>query len=157
MKYFAYGSNMDPKRIANRGIGWTTYEVAMLDGYEMRCNVRCDKIARQCPGCGTANITIKTGGKVEGILYTLPDAEIEKLDVFEGHPQNYTREVVNVQRSNGTAIEAVTYMGRPEKNQEGLQPHPDYLAHILAGARGRLSSEYVTMLEAIQPIVIDNE
>src|SRR5260370_1338428 len=83
MNYFAYGSNMDPKRLANRGLVWTKDEVAVLDGYEMRCNVLCDRIAQQYPGCGTANITIKAGGKVEGILYTLPDGELEKLDVFE--------------------------------------------------------------------------
>ncbi len=90
MHYFAYGSNMNPQRIADRGIIFTAYEAAVLDGYEMRCHTRCESTAQRCPGCGTANITLKTGGKVEGILYTLPDAEIEKLDVFEGYPSNYT-------------------------------------------------------------------
>jgi cation transport regulator ChaC len=146
---------MNPQRIADRGIIFTAYEAALLDGYEMRCNARCESIAQRCPWCGTATITRETGGKVEGILYTLPDAEIEKLDVFEGYPSNYTREVVVVQRSNGTSIETVTYMARPEKIHEGLRPHPDYLAHILAGARGRLSPAYVHMLEALQPVVLD--
>jgi gamma-glutamylcyclotransferase len=155
MNYFAFGSNMDPKRLANRGLIWTKDEVAVLDGYEMRCDVLCDRIAQHCPGCGTANITSTAGGKVEGILYTLPDGELEKLDVFEGHPTNHTREVVSVQRADGTVIEAVTYMAHPEKIHDDLRPHPDYLAHILAGARGRLSPEYVAMLEAIQPLVLE--
>ena len=155
MFYFAYGSNMDPKRLANRGLLWITDEVAVLDGYEMRCNVRCERIAQHCPGCGTANITIKAGGKVEGILYTLPDGELEKLDVFEGHPTNHTREVISVQRADGTVLEAVTYMARPETIHDELRPHPDYLAHILTGARGRLSPGYVALLEAIQPLVLE--
>jgi gamma-glutamylcyclotransferase len=155
MHYFAFGSNMDLKRLAKRGLVWTKDEVAVLDGYEMRCNVLCDRIAQQCPGCGTANITIKAGGKVEGILYTLSDGELEKLDVFEGHPTNHTREVISVRRADGTVIEAVTYMAHPETIHDELRPHPDYLAHILAGARGRLSPEYVAMLEAIPTIVLD--
>ncbi len=154
MHYFAFGSNMDPKRLAKRGLVWIQDEVAVLDGYEMRCNVRCERIAQHCPGCGTANITSKEGGKVEGILYTLPDGELEKLDVFEGHPTNHTREVISVRRADGTVLEAVTYMARPETIHEELRPHPDYLAHILTGARGRLSPGYVAMLEAIQPLVL---
>src|SRR5258708_38031487 len=115
MNYFAYGSNMDPKRLANRGLVWTKDEVAVLDGYEMRCNVLCDRIAQQYPGCGTANITINVIEIGGAILYTLADISLEKLSVYERHPTNHTREVISVQRADGTVIKAVTYMAHPEK------------------------------------------
>lgn len=53
------------------------------------------------------------GGVVEGIVYrNLPETAWARLDVFEG--EIYQRQIVGVTLTNGTPVEAHTYVVRPE-------------------------------------------
>ena len=146
MWYFAYGSNMNPQRLAGRGIRFVpeARAVGMLDDYEMRPT----KVSGTYPGYGAGNISPKQGSVVEGVLFRIPDADIEKLDIFESYPRQYTRKHVPVRTRDGRRIMAVTYMAQPDWYREGLLPHPEYWAHVLAGAKGLLSEEYIVYLEA---------
>lgn len=84
---------------------------------------------------------------MEGILYTIPDTDILKLDTFEGYPFHYTRQTITVLVQNSLPSDAVTYIAHPDQLQVGLLPHSDYLEHLLIGARVYLSTEYIDSLK----------
>lgn len=143
--YFAYGSNMDPARVVDRGIRYTQISSAVLADYVLRFNKR----SRNQKGAGHANIVVELGGRVEGVLYQLESPnEIEKMDVFEHVPTNYTREVVSVETQTDT-LDVWTYFANPEVVLSGLKPPRWYLAHLLSG-RAYLSDRYIEMLESVK-------
>jgi len=145
--YFAYGSNMNPQRVRERGIRFRNLEGAWLAGYRLSF----DKASSAHPGTGHANVVYSPGSTVEGVLYWLetPD-QIEKMDRFESAPVNYSREVVAVTLSAGSRqVWTWTYFANPAVRRSGLKPPRSYLAHLLAG-RPYLSVAYYESL-AHQP------
>jgi cation transport regulator ChaC len=147
MKYFAYGSNMDQKRMKKRGVRFSERVHAILKGYSLKFN----KITSDNPKKGYANIVPDKNGIVEGVLYEIVDSDLSKLDSCEGYPQHYKRVNVKVQLDDGKGIEAVTYIAQPDKVKEGLKPSKGYLAHLLA-AKDLLSEQYYKKLEACETI-----
>lgn len=141
MKYFAYGSNMDPDRMRRRGIRFYKREHAILEGWRLKFN----KIASRNPREGYANIEKDPRSIVEGILYEIQDSDIEKLDKYEGYPNHYYRIKVRVKLDSGEEVEAITYIARSNKVREGLKPSKEYLSHLLKGC-DLLSKEYCEML-----------
>ena len=95
------------------------------------------------------DVVAEVGGLVEGVLYQLETpSEIEKMDVFEHVPTNYSREVVTVD-SQGEERAAWTYLANPEVVSSSLKPPCWYLDHLLRG-RAYLSDRYIEMLESIE-------
>ena len=136
---------MDPARVVDRGIRYTQISSAVLADYVLRFNKR----SRNQQGAGHANIVVELGGRVEGVLYQLESPnEIEKMDVFEHVPTNYTREVVSVETQTDT-LDVWTYFANPEVVLSGLKPPCWYLAHLLSG-RAYLSDRYIEMLESVK-------
>lgn len=136
---------MDPARVVDRGIRFTQISSAVLADYVLRFNKR----SRNQQGAGHANIVVELGGRVEGVLYQLESPnEIEKMDVFEHVPTNYTREVVSVETQTDT-LDVWTYFANPEVVLSGLKPPRWYLAHLLSG-RAYLSDRYIEMLESVK-------
>jgi len=82
MKYFAYGSNMDPKRMKERKIRFSERKHAVLKGFRLEFN----KISTRNPNEGYANIVRDEKGIVEGVLYEIRDEDIEKLDSTKDFP-----------------------------------------------------------------------
>lgn len=141
--YFAYGSNMNPERVRERGILFRAAEGASLTGYRLLF----DKTSTAHPGSGHANVVYAPGSKVEGVLYWLdtPD-QIEKMDRFESAPVNYSREVVAVSLSgDDRQVWTWIYFANPAVRRTGLKPPRSYLAHLLAG-RPYLSAAYYDYL-----------
>lgn len=147
MKYFAYGSNMDPERMKNRGVKFLKRERAILKGFKLVFN----KISFQNPGEGFANIVEDDKEVVEGILYEIEENDLEKLDRHEGYPSHYTRIKVNVTLENGQTVEAITYIARPDRTREGLKPSKEYLRHLLKGC-DLLSKEYCEKLRNVETL-----
>ncbi|MEZ5560780.1 MAG: gamma-glutamylcyclotransferase family protein [Pseudomonadales bacterium] len=144
LTYFAYGSNMNPDRVAERGLLVQRAESARLPGYRLLF----DKTSNQHPGVGHANVAWAPEAEVEGVLYWLaaPD-EIVKMDRFERTPVNYSREVVQVHTAAGP-VPSWTYFANPAVRRAGLKPPRSYLRHLLAGA-AYVSPGYLAMLEAV--------
>ncbi|GED22053.1 gamma-glutamylcyclotransferase family protein [Halomonas halmophila] len=134
--YFAYGSNMNPARVAAR-IGETRVALAgVLRDYRL-----CFDKASRVPGISHANVVASQGAWVEGVLIGLTHPEqIQAMDPFEGYPQEYQRHRLPVHSEEGV-IDAWVYIARPGTTGAGLQPAREYLAHLLHG-RAFLSSEY---------------
>jgi cation transport regulator ChaC len=143
--YFAYGSNMDPARVAARGLRFDMACNAVLDGVRLTF----DKQSREHPRSGHANLSFDRVARAEGVLYhlTAPD-DIARMDVFEAAPVNYSRDVVVVS-ANGHDVIAWTYFANAAVIRPGLRPERAYLKHLLAG-RCYLSPDYVQWLSQIR-------
>ena len=144
--YFAYGSNMNPERMAVRGLRHVSAEGARLHGYELVF----DKVSQAHPTSAHANIRVRPGAIVEGVLYHLGNlTAIEGLDRFERTPINYSRELFAVHTQAGEAIWTWTYVANPAVRGVSLAPEREYLDHLLAG-RDFLSPAYGAMLERVR-------
>ena len=141
MKYFAYGSNMDPDRMRERGVNFLKREHAILEGWRLEFN----KVSSRNPEEGYANIVKDENSVVEGILYEIDDLDLKILDRYEGYPSHYERIKVVVRMDNGENVEAVTYIAKPDKVKDGLKPSREYLNHLLKGC-DLLSEEYCRKL-----------
>lgn len=149
--YFAYGSNMNPARMRARGIPVRDIASGCLTGFEL-----CfDKRALGKPGVAHANIRVCREAAVEGVLYTLAEpTTIARLDVFEGAPVRYSREVYPIETASGT-VHAWVYVGNRAMLGADLLPEQNYLAHLLAG-RCWYSQGYFMRLSAqpcFEPVI----
>lgn len=138
--YFAYGSNMNPERMIERGAEFTLRQGHTLRGYSLSFN----KISSKFPGSGSANIVPDETGIVEGILYRITVGGLYKLDTFEGYPDNYGR-IRLILELEGSQEMVKTYTAMPDKVREGLRPTESYLEHLLK-ARDDLSPGYYEFL-----------
>ena len=139
--YFAYGSNMNPARVAERGLPVIDVMPGMLDGFRLMFN----KMSKDHAGVGHANIEWHPGGVVEGALYELAESDdILKMDPYERAPWNYGREVVAVRQGQNT-LWAWTYFANPAVKTAGLLPPRAYMGHLLAG-ESLLSNSYLQHL-----------
>ncbi len=142
MKYFAYGSNMNPNRMKEREISFTERKHAILKRWRLKFN----KLASGKYNEGYANIEKDNGSVVEGILYTRKDKDIKKLDKYEGYPNHYKKQKERVKSENFEEVEAITYVATTDKVEEGLKPSKSYLNHLLKGC-DLLSKKYCEKLE----------
>lgn len=158
-RYFAYGSNMNPERVLERGLVFDHVAGARLDGFRLAF----DKTSSKHTGVGHANVVRAPGEIVEGVLYWLAGtAEIGKMDRFESAPINYSREVVQVRviaaqlpekepgdlkstQATETVLSTWTYFANAAVRRADLLPPRSYLNHLLAGRRF-LSDDYYSML-----------
>lgn len=148
--YFAYGSNMNPERMAARGLVYDHAARGLLEHYELRFN----KKASDLKNASYANVEPSQGNLVEGVLYKLvDDQQIFKMDPFEGVPNLYTREVMSIEMHNTGFVEAWIYIAHPDRIDNSLLPEAWYLEHLLAG-REMLSDSYYETLT--QVVVQDN-
>ena len=156
IRYFAYGSNMNPARVRERGLGVEDVRGAALLGFKLVF----DKVSRRHPGAAHANIVHAPGERVEGVLYRLSGAEeILKMDPFERAPWNYGRDVVLVHLSrrpnpDGPRVAAWTYFANQAARRQGLKPPAEYLAHLLAG-KDYLSKNYFERLARTEVALAD--
>lgn len=168
--YFAYGSNMNPEQMKNRvGNLIDTPKPAKLPGYKLTFNKYSVNRSKEydakmsfAPGTtrvGAANI-VPTGNKndvVEGVIYSLDEKQLSKLDMDEGYtlrngdinvsPNGYKRQVITL--SDGTI--AQTYIASISANDAdmNLLPTKDYLENFLK-VRDLLSPEYYQQLLQIK-------
>jgi gamma-glutamylcyclotransferase (GGCT)/AIG2-like uncharacterized protein YtfP len=127
--YFAYGSNMNARRVRERGLEILRIEAASLPGHRLLF----DKHSPAHEGCGHANIAFDRSSTVEGVLYWLASAdEIRKMDRFESAPVNYGRDIVQVHTGSGV-LACWTYFANPAVRRSGLKPPRSYLNHLLEG------------------------
>ena len=140
--YFAYGSNMDLARMADRDIVYDQASPGTLDGHALRFNKRSELLK----GSAAANVIPARESQVEGVVYMLSDdRQIEKLDRFEGYPRGYRREHLQVILKSGVSLLAWVYLANPAFIDDTLKPRASYLAHLLS-ARPFLSDNYYKQL-----------
>jgi len=144
MYYFAYGSNMDPRRMRLRGINYTSRVPARLKGYKLVFN----KKARD-GNYSFANIVPIENDHVEGALYEFPDQDIFKLDKYEDYPEQYDRLPVTVMDRNNVEVRAAVYIA--VNTASGYHPKKEYMKRLLAG-KDLMSDAYFKMLKKVKTI-----
>lgn len=146
IKYFAYGSNMDPDRMRERGVNFLSRKKGILHGWRLEFN----KVASDNQKKGYANIVEDRNSTVEGCLYEIEENDLKRLDKYEGFPDHYNRYEIEVETPEGK-VRAITYIAHPNKIKEGLKPDNDYLEHLLKG-KDCLSDKYFEKLKAIKTL-----
>ena len=142
--YFAYGSNMDFRRLEDREVSFELIGLGILEDYTLKFN----KIASKRSGVGYANIIKLKGSRVEGLLFSI--ANIEKLDRFEGFPTHYKKEILKIQHSN-SFVDATVYVAAADLVSDDLKPERVYLNRLLA-AKEFLSENYFDFLQSTKTI-----
>ena len=128
MYYFAYGSNLNRKQMAERCPESKPMFTATLPNYKLIFV----GWARQWRG-GVATIKFERGAKVLGGIYEVTERDLRRLDSYEGYPGNYSRLNVTVFDEDGNSVEAVTYIKVGQLDE--TQPSKEYSTVIQQGYR----------------------
>lgn len=144
VRYFAYGSNMNLERMRERGVNYISRKRGILRGWRLAFN----KIAGNNSNGGYANIVKDESAMVEGVLYEIDERGIKNLDIYEGCPEHYDRQLLPIQTEEGP-VEAFVYIANPDKIKEGLKPKKEYLHHLIKGSY-ILSEGYRRKLASIE-------
>ena len=139
--YFAYGSNMNPNRMADRVGNFEIVGLGILHDFELRFN----KIAQNKNGIGYANVVWAPGKNVEGIIYQFEN--IALLDKYEGYPKHYNRKILDIMH-NQSRLKTWVYIAQENQISNGLLPERRYLRHLLVG-KEYLSESYFEELKIV--------
>jgi gamma-glutamylcyclotransferase len=126
MYYFAYGSNLSKKQMAARCPDSKPKFTAVLPNYKLLFT----GMSREWKG-GVASIKPFRGQKVQGAVYEISEADLRKLDRYEGYPASYARMNIIAWTDDNDSVEAITYI-KNEQSQE-TKPSPEYLVVIRQG------------------------
>lgn len=142
---FAFGSNMCSGRFRAYGVVPDRVGVpATLDGYELRFN------KKSIDGSGKASVDPVDGATTRGVLYSIPDAQLETLDTGEG--PGYSRRRLRVRTPVGD-VDAWVYVASSPSPDPALRPYSWYKRFLVEGAREHnLPGDYVEALEAIKAV-----
>jgi gamma-glutamylcyclotransferase (GGCT)/AIG2-like uncharacterized protein YtfP len=142
VKYFAYGSNMDPVQMAERCPGAVGLGAALLDGWRLT-------FTRDSPGWGggVGHIEPDPADQVWGVLWDVTEEHLQSLDEYEGVAvAMYYRGTVGVSR-DGERVDAVVYIANPRGYKP---PSKKYIAALVRGAEAHdLPAAYVRRLRAL--------
>jgi hypothetical protein len=144
--YFAYGSNMSVRRLAER---LPSAKVAAT-GFVMGYKLAFDKVSKDGSGKCDCEHTGMDDDRVYGVIFAVAPGERAALDGFEGAGKGYEPLMIRVETAAG-GLYALTYVAT--KKQAGLQPYQWYKQHVLVGAReADLPKDYVRAIEAVVAI-----
>ena len=131
-----------------RGVTFSKRRAAHLSCYHLEFN----KVAKDNPQEGKANIVPDNNDLVEGALYDIDATSLPTLDKCEGYPDEYLKISIKVLLpSEGQEVCAITYIANPDKIGDELKPRRCYLDHLLAG-RDILSEGYLEWLEGTETL-----
>ena len=126
MYYFAYGSNLNLKQMAERCPDSKPAFIATLPNHKLIFT----GWSRAWRG-GTASIKPVPGAKVAGGVYEISERDLSKLDRYEGYPTVHNRVNKAVFTEDGERIQVVTYI-KVEQSEE-TKPSAEYLAVVRQG------------------------
>jgi gamma-glutamylcyclotransferase len=142
-KYFAYGSNLSTQQMKERCESALFFCRASKRGYEICFPI----ISKRREGKGVASIRQNKNASVEGVVYTLSDSDLLKLDGFEG--ANYCRKRVFVESPKGKLLVWV-YISKIDHG-DFFAPSENYLNTIIYGAwEHRLNKNYIDCLSKLK-------
>jgi gamma-glutamylcyclotransferase (GGCT)/AIG2-like uncharacterized protein YtfP len=141
VKYFAYGSNMDPQAMTAVAPSHRDLGIACLPDHRLAFTRRSIRTHT-----GVADVVASPGHAVWGVLYELDDDDLSSVDRKEGFDWAYIRSLRTVLPEEGAPVEALVYSVR-EKEPHEIRPSADYARRVLEAARARgLAAEYLEQL-----------
>ncbi|MBS3817502.1 MAG: gamma-glutamylcyclotransferase [Candidatus Thermoplasmatota archaeon] len=155
VEYFAYGSNLNPDQMEERGIKVVGTKNANLPGWRLAFTIYSESWEG-----GVADIIPRPGKKVEGVVYTIDEESLENLDRYEGRQVlndmergMYRRQYIPVKVNEKwkTVLTYVVNRTVEHKRQVDLKPSREYLNTIILGARKHgLTEGYIKRLKEIE-------
>lgn len=141
MKYFAYGSNMHPEQMRGVCPGSRFVTIGKLPDYRLDFT-RFSKVR----GGGVADIVHDYDSEVWGVVYAVPETDLDALDEKEGVAGGaYERKHVEILTPTSESLPVMTYSVVRKKGP--FAPKPEYSDLIVGGARyWSLPQQYVTSL-----------
>lgn len=83
---------------------------------------------------GVLGVVPVAGAVVEGMLFDVTAEQIEALDIKEGVSIGaYDRVTVKVQTEAGDLVDAITYLARPDNNNQHVPPSSAYVQTVAEG------------------------
>lgn len=122
--YFAYGSNINLEQMAERCPDATPVGPVTLEGYEL-----------QFRGGGFATIAPCEGSQVQGLLWKLTPRCECRLDIYEGCPRVYEKQMVTVRDGQSRDLQVMAYVMTGERSKTPCMPSRYYYAGIAEGLR----------------------
>lgn len=148
MKYFAYGSNMNTKRLRERVPSAAKLSTGALNNFTLRFHKRSTDGSAKCDAFYTNN----KSDEVRGVIYEIDESEKCSLDDAEGLGKGYNQITIRV-KSENEILETFTYVADQTEIDETLNPYSWYKDLVISGAREHyLPESYVRKLELIKPI-----
>lgn len=146
VRYFAYGSNMSEKVMAERCPGHTSLGRALLPDHRLVFSRRSIR-----SGTGVMDVAPSPGSQVWGALYELDEDGLAVIDRKEGAGWAYERAPVMVlPEGEPPEVEAVTYRVISPEPVE-VPPSREYVENLIRSARERgLPDDYVRQLETFR-------
>jgi gamma-glutamylcyclotransferase len=140
---FAFGSNMCSGRFRAYGVSPEgAGRAAVLPGHHLLFNKKSTE-----DKSGKANVAAHAGSDVWGVLYTIPDTDLDKLDKGEG---GYRRVQLSLRLTDNTYTDAWVYTAKKPNDDPALRPYTWYKRFLVEGAREHaLPADYITNLESI--------
>ncbi|MFC1908195.1 gamma-glutamylcyclotransferase family protein [Chloroflexota bacterium] len=126
MYYFAYGSNLSRRQMAERCPNAQPKFTATLPNYKLIFT----GWLRKWHG-GVASIKPFQGEKVVGAVYEIYERDLGLLDKHEGYPATYNRLNKMVVTEDGDRLETITYI--KQEQSEETRPSLEYLTLIQQG------------------------
>jgi cation transport regulator ChaC len=123
LKYFAYGSNMSPRRLLSRVPSAKVIGTAVLLGHRLEFHKVSSK-----DGSGKCDVVPSKSDKVFGVLCELKPEEKKTLDELEGLNNGYDEKRVDVELESGVIVSAITYYATNTNPQ--LRPYTWYTRHV---------------------------
>lgn len=147
MLYFAYGSNMSPKRLLQRVPSAVVVGVASLPGHRLAFH----KIGRDGSAKCDAAWTNATTDCVHGVIYRIDSGHKLRLDAKEGLGRGYEQKAVEVQLRDHSRSSAFLYYATHV--DASLRPFTWYREHVLRGAyEHALPEPYIAAIHAVDAV-----
>jgi len=144
VNYFAYGSNLNLKQMAQRCPQSNLVGKASLQGYK----IAFTKYSSSWDS-GVADIIRAADSEVWGLLYEVTEDDLKRLDGYEGHPDYYLRIAIPVVNEQGDSVEAYTY--EVVDKVDFVPPSEEYLGIIKDAAKKfDFPEEYKIQLDQIE-------
>lgn len=123
MLYVAYGSNMNMKQMKYRCPKSRVVGNGKIHGYRLVFNIHADIIVAD------------DADYVPVVVWDIHDDDWYDLDMYEGFPKYYTKEIVSVEMEDtGKEVPAIVYV-MTEKRKGIAPPFEDYFEVCLQGYR----------------------
>ncbi|MGD8955892.1 MAG: gamma-glutamylcyclotransferase [Chromatiaceae bacterium] len=147
MLYFAYGSNMSPKRLLQRVPSAVVVGIAILPGHRLAFH----KVGRDGSAKCDASFTDAVADRVHGVIYRIDSRHKARLDAKEGLGHGYEQKTVEVQLLDQRTSSAFLYYATHV--DASLRPFTWYREHVLHGARAHtLPGHYIAAIQAVEAV-----
>ncbi len=133
----------------NRSPSAVRFNIGFVNGRALRFHKRSDDGSGKCDVYETGI----AGDVVWGVVFEVPDAEMNQLRTAEGSGHGYHESPVRVEYPDHSTDDVTAFVADADAINVSLQPYVWYLDLVLAGAEEHeLPEKYVRVLRAVHAV-----